>query len=82
MSLPNVKPSLYTLRNPRNSPDKIFQAHGHDDKIKATSHHNVAHLQSISNDPTKYQLPALFGFKDSVSGQDFKGQGHYSKVKG
>ena len=34
---------------------------------------------SKPNVPTKYQLPTPYGFREP--GQDFIGQGHYSKVK-
>ena len=39
------------------------------------SHHDVAHLHHLTNLPTKYQLSTLYR-------QNFKGQGHYSKIKG
>ena len=32
--------------------------------VKSRSHHDVAHLQPLSNVPTKYQLPTLYGFRD------------------
>ena len=50
-------------------------------KAKSRSHHDVAHLQSLSNVPTKYQLPTPYNVK-ILPGQNFKGQGHYSEVKG
>ena len=40
-------------------------------KGQSVSHHDVAHLKPSTNVPTKYK-----------PGQDFIGQGHYSKVKG
>ena len=30
-------------------------------KVKSMSHHNVAHLLSLTNVHTKYQLPAPYG---------------------
>ena len=50
-------------------------------KVKSKSDHDVAHLHPLTNVPTKYQLPTPYGFRD-IAGQDFIGQGHYSKVKG
>ena len=33
-------------------------------KVKSRSHHNVAYLKPLSNAPTKYQLPTLYGLRD------------------
>ena len=33
-------------------------------KVKSRSHHDVAHLQPLTNVPTKYQLPTPYGFQD------------------
>ena len=33
-------------------------------KVKSMSHHDVAHLQPLTNVPTKYQLPTPYGFQD------------------
>ena len=33
-------------------------------KIKSKSHHDAAHLQPLTNVPTKYQLPAPYGCRD------------------
>ena len=33
-------------------------------KVKSRSHHDVAHLQPLTNIPTKYQLPTPYGFRD------------------
>ena len=37
---------------------------GHYSKVKSRSHHDVAHLQPLTNVPTKYQLPTCYGFRD------------------
>ena len=37
---------------------------GHYDKVKSRSHHDAAHLQPLTNGPTKYQLPTPYGFRD------------------
>ena len=33
-------------------------------KVKARLHHDDAHLQPLTNVPTKYQLPTPYGFRD------------------
>ena len=33
-------------------------------KVKSKSHHDAAHLQPLTNVPTKYQLPTPYGFRD------------------
>ena len=33
-------------------------------KVKSRSDHDVAHLQPLTNVPTKYQLPTPYGFRD------------------
>ena len=33
-------------------------------KVKSRSRHDVAHLQPLTNVPTKYQLPTPYGFRD------------------
>ena len=33
-------------------------------KVKSRSDHDVAHLQLLSNVPTKFQLPTPYGFRD------------------
>ena len=59
-------PTFYTLRNPRNIPDKIFKLMVTMtwSKVKSRLHHDVAHLQPLCNIPTKYQLPTLYSFQD------------------
>ena len=39
-------------------------------KVKSRSHHDVAHLQPITNVPTKYQLSTSYGFRDIAKKQD------------
>ena len=41
-----------------------FKGQGHYDKVKSRSHHDVAHLQPLTNGPTKRQLPSPYGFRD------------------
>ena len=38
-----------------------FKGQGHYDKVKSRSHHDAAHLQPLTNAPTKYQLPTPYG---------------------
>ena len=33
-------------------------------KVKSRSHHDVAHLQTLTNVPAKYQLPTPYGCRD------------------
>ena len=35
-------------------------------KVKLRSHHDAAHLQPLTNVPTKYQLPTPYGFRDTA----------------
>ena len=51
-------------------------------KVKSRSHHDAAHLQPLTNVPTKDQLPTPHCFPNIALVQDFIGQGHYGKVKG
>ena len=39
-----------------------FKGQGHYDKVKSRSHHDAAHLQPLTNGPTKRQLPTPYGF--------------------
>ena len=43
-----------------------FKGQGHYDKVKVKlrSHHDVAHLNPLTNVPSKYQLPTPHGFRD------------------
>ena len=41
-----------------------FKGQGHYSKVKSRSHHNAAHLQPLTNVPTKHQLPTTYGFRD------------------
>ena len=35
-------------------------------KVQSRSHHDVAHIQPLTNVPTKYQHPTPYGFQDIV----------------
>ena len=48
-------------------------------KVKARSHHDIAHLHHLTNVPTINFLPLTVS--EIQAGQDFQTQGHYSKVK-
>ena len=56
--------ALAALRFPRYSPDKILEVKvtTASSKVKSSSHHDVAHLQPLTNVPTKHQLPTPYGF--------------------
>ena len=49
-------------------------------KVKSRSHHDFAHLQPLTNVPTKYQLPTPYGFQN-IARTRFYTSGHYGKVK-
>ena len=52
-------------------PKQNFIGQGHYGKVKSRSHHDVAHLQPLTNVPTKYQLPTPYGFCDTARGKLF-----------
>ena len=56
----------YTFQFLRNSPDKILwvKVTTASLKVKSWSHHCIAHLQPLSNVPTKCQLPTPYRFQD------------------
>ena len=41
-----------------------FKGQGNYDKVISRSHHDAAHLQPLTNVPTKHQLPSPWGFRD------------------
>ena len=75
MSLPSV--NLLHLMESKKWPGQEFKLMVTATRLKviSRSHHDAAHLQSLSSVPTKCQLPTLYGFWD-IARQDFKGQGH------
>ena len=60
-----------TPRKSKKKPRQGLKTHGHYDKVKSRSYHDVAHLQLITNIPTKYQLPIPYGFQD-IARSSFK----------
>ena len=66
------------------NPDKILYVKGtfERSKVKSGSHHDVAHLHTLTNVPTKYNNFLHLMVYQIQPGQDFIGQGHYGKVKG
>ena len=60
--------TFYTLWNPTNSPNKILKlmVTMTRSKVKSRSHHDVVHLQPITNIPTKYQLSIPYDFQDTA----------------
>ena len=50
-------------------------------KVKSRSYHDLVHLYPLSNVFTMFQLPPPY-VSEIEPGQDFKGQGHYGKLKG
>ena len=55
--------NLHQKTDPKVQQDFKGQCHYH--KVKSRSHHDVAHLQPLTNVPTKYQLPTPYGFRYS-----------------
>ena len=45
-------------------PGQYFIGQGNYGKVKSRSNHDAAHLQPLTNVPTKYQLPTPYGFRD------------------
>ena len=41
-------------------------------KVKSRSHHDAAHLQPLTNVPTKHQLPTPYGFQDIARTRFFR----------
>ena len=62
MSLPNINFLHLTVSEIK--PGQDFKGQGHCDKVTGRSHHDAAHLEPLTNVPTKYQLPTPYGFRD------------------
>ena len=62
--------NLHQKTDPKVQQD--FKGQGHYEKAKVTSrsHHDAAHLQPLTNVPTKHQLPTPYGFED-IAGTRF-----------
>ena len=45
---------------------------GHNSKVKSRSYHDAAHLQPLTNVPTKHQLPTPYGFRDIARTKFYK----------
>ena len=54
--------NLHQKRDPKVQQD--LKGQGHYGKVKSRSHHDAAHLQPLTNVPTKYPLPTPYGFQD------------------
>ena len=54
--------NLHQKTDPKVQQD--FIAQGHYNKVKSRSRHDAAHLQPLTNVPTKHQLPTPYGFRD------------------
>ena len=54
--------NLHQKTDPKVQQD--FKGQGHYDKVKSRTHHDAADLQSLTNVPTKHQLPTPYGFQD------------------
>ena len=58
--------NLHQKTDPKVQQD--FKVQGHYDKVKGQikSHHDAAHLQPLTNGPTKHQLPTPYSFRDTA----------------
>ena len=56
--------NLHQKTDPKVQQDFKGQGHYNKIKVKYRSHHDAAHLQPLTNVPTKYQLPKPYGFRD------------------
>ena len=54
--------NLHQKTDPKVQQD--FKGQGHCNKVKSRSHHDAAHLQPLTNVPTKHQLPTPYTFQD------------------
>ena len=52
--------NLHQKTDPKVQQD--FKGHGHYDKVKSRSNHDVAYLHPLTNVPTKYKLPTPYSF--------------------
>ena len=53
--------NLHQKTDPKVQQDLTGQGHY---KVKSRSHHDAAHLQPLTNVPTKHQLPTPYSFRD------------------
>ena len=54
--------NLHQKTDPKMQQD--FKGQGDYSKVTSSLHHDAAHLQSLTNVPSKYQLPTPHGFRD------------------
>ena len=54
--------NLHQKTDPKVQQD--FKGQGQYDKVKSRSHHDAAHLQPLTNVPTKHKLPTPYRFRD------------------
>ena len=66
MSLPSI--NFIHLTVSKIQPGQDFIGQGHYSKVKGQlrSHHDGAHLHTLTNVPAKYQLPTPYGFRDTA----------------
>ena len=60
----NSDVTLTVLNLHQKTDQQNFKGQGHYDKVKSRSHHDAAHLQPLTNIPTKHQLPTPYSFQD------------------
>ena len=54
--------NLHQKTDPKVQQD--FKDQGHYNKVKSRSHHDAAHLQPLTNVPTKHELSSPYAFRD------------------
>ena len=62
MSLPSI--NFLHLIVSEILPREDFTGQAHYGKVKSMSHHDIAHLQPLTNVPYKYQPPTPYGVRD------------------
>ena len=81
MSLPHI--NFLHLTVSEIHPGQEFIGQGHYGKVKSWSDHNVAHLHSLTNVPTKYQLPTPYaGIPVNFNGKKVFLKGYFRRKKG
>ena len=62
--LMNSNMTLTVLNLHQKTDPKVQQDFKGQNKVKLRSHHDAAHLQPLTNVPTKHQFPTPYGFRN------------------
>ena len=71
--------NLHQKTDPKVQQD--FKGHGHYDKVKSRSNHDVAHLHPLTNVPTKYKLPTPYSFRCIVLTRHYRSRSPKGQIK-